>query len=398
MPGRPVHRGGPCAAQIHRTGHGFADRNGTLAAWAIRMMKASARRRTVGRSDPRDVGRRRSRQAKGALQTPSAPRARSSPGGMPGRPPSLLSTPSRPATRRHLDTPSRLLATRHLDMPSRLATRRLSTPSRPPTRRHPNTPSRLATRRLSTPSRPATPRHPNTPSQLNTDSRLDTPTRLDTPSQPQAVSRPRAPRPREAPSHRPAPSHLEAVSRPRAASLRQAPSPRETAERATPAMAARQSRNAIQVPPIGPQAVASARRGTRPRRTNRPPQVGAPWPRPLAPGMPSGGARSAGRSVRSKVAVVSELALPEISRERADPCGGWGRSGRRARRAGGRCGDSRRRRGLRIRSTRPGNSPPGTHRPCARPDLGGVQKQVRGPTLPRNRGTPCSPSAILPPI
>jgi hypothetical protein len=364
MPGRPVHRGGPCAAQIHRTGHGFADRNGTLAAWAIRMMKASARRRTVGRSDPRDVGRRRSRQAKGALQTPSAPRARSSPGGMPGRPPSLLSTPSRPATPRHLDTPSRLLATRHLDMPSRLATRR----------------------------------HPNTPSQLNTDSRLDTPTRLDTPSQPQAVSRPRAPRPREAPSHRPAPSHLEAVSRPRAASLRQAPSPRETAERATPAMAARQSRNAIQVPPIGPQAVASARRGTRPRRTNRPPQVGAPWPRPLAPGMPSGGARSAGRSVRSKVAVVSELALPEISRERADPCGGWGRSGRRARRAGGRCGDSRRRRGLRIRSTRPGNSPPGTHRPCARPDLGGVQKQVRGPTLPRNRGTPCSPSAILPPI
>ncbi len=364
MPGRPVHRGGPCAAQIHRTGHGFADRNGTLTAWAIRMMKASARRRTVGRSDPRDVGRRRSRQAKGALQTPSAPRARSSsqarssPGGMPGRPPSLLSTPSRPATRRHLDTPSRLRATRHLDMPSRLATRRLSTPSRP-----------------------ATPRHPNTP------------------SQPQAVSRPQAPSPREAAaSHRPAPSHLEAVSRPRAASLRQAPSPRETAEPATPAMAAHQSRNAIQMPPIGPQAVASARRGTRPRRTGRPPQVGAPWPRPLAPGMTSGGARSAGRSVRSKVAVVSELALPEISRERADPCGGWGRSGRRARRAGGRCVASRRRRGLRIRSTRPGSFPPGTHRPCARPDPGGVQKQVRGPTLPRNRGTPCSPSAILPPI
>ena len=196
MPTRPMHGRGPRAAQIHRTGHAFAGQNGTLTAWAIRMMKASARRRTVGRSDRRDVGRRRSRQAKGARQTPSAPQARSSPqalsspGGMPGRPPSRLNMPSRLATRRHPGTPSRLATRRHPDTPSHL-----------------NTPSPLATRR-----------HPDTPSRLATGRRLGTPSRLDTPSQPQVVSRPWAPsRPwtpshLEAPSHRLAPRHLEAVS------------------------------------------------------------------------------------------------------------------------------------------------------------------------------------------
>jgi hypothetical protein len=376
MPGRPVRGRGPGVAQIPRTGHGFADRNGTLTAWAIRMMKASARRRTVGRSDRRDVGRRRSRQAKGALQTPSDPQGRSSaqaqssPWGMPGRPPSRLNTPSRLATRRRLNT------RHHPDTPSRL-----STPSRPATRHHLTTPSRPKTRR-----RPNTCRRPATRHRPNTDSQPEAP------SHPQAVSH------RLAPSHLEAVSLREAVSPPWTASHRQAPSPPETADRATPAMAVQQSRNAIQVPPMGgPRAVARERRGTRPRRTDRPPQAESPWPRPLAPGMTSGGAHSAGRSVRSKVAVVSELPLPETSRERADRCGGWGRSGRRARQAGGRCVASPRRRGLRIRSTRPGSSPPGTHRPCARPDLGGVQKQARGPMLPQNRGTPCSPSAIRPP-
>jgi hypothetical protein len=179
MPTRPVHGRGPRAAQIHRTGHGFADQTGTLTAWAIRMMKASARRRTVGRSDRRDIGRRRSRQAKGARQTPSAPQARSSPqalsspGGMPGRPPSRLNTPSRLATRRRLGTPSR----------------------------------------------------------LNTPSRLGTPSRLDTPSQPQVVSRPWAPSHREAPSHRLAPRHLEAVSLHEAVSRPWAPSHLEAVSR-----------------------------------------------------------------------------------------------------------------------------------------------------------------------
>src|ERR1017187_5117048 len=178
MPTRPMHGRGPLPAQIHRMGHAFADQNGTLTAWAIRMMKASARRRTVGRSDRRDVGRRRSRQAKGARQTPSAPQARSSPqalsspGGMPGRPPSRLNMPSRLATRRHPGTPSRLATRRHPDTPSHL-----------------NTPSPLATRR-----------------------RRGPPSRLDTPSQPQVVSRPWTPSHLEAPSHRLAPRHLEAVS------------------------------------------------------------------------------------------------------------------------------------------------------------------------------------------
>src|ERR1035438_8559623 len=45
----PAHR--PWVTQIHRTHHGFADWNDTLTPWAIRVMRASARR-TDGRSDP----------------------------------------------------------------------------------------------------------------------------------------------------------------------------------------------------------------------------------------------------------------------------------------------------------------------------------------------------------
>jgi hypothetical protein len=130
-PNRPEYAFRPWLVQIHRTSRGFADWNDTLTAWAIRVMRASARR-TVGRSDCHDVGRCRCRPAMASARsridplTPGPPRSRPETLGRAG-------IPSRPDTPGHPDTPSQPDARSHPD-----------TPSHPDARSHPDTPPRPA--------------------------------------------------------------------------------------------------------------------------------------------------------------------------------------------------------------------------------------------------------------
>ena len=302
-------------------------------------MRASARRRTAGRSDRRDAGRRRcSRPAERGLRARNDRR-----------------TPGHPASRP--DTPS------HLDLPG-----------------HPDTPSR-----------PDPPGHPDPPGQLDTPSHPDPPRHLDTPSRPDPPGHPDPPRHQDPPRRPATPSHLDLPRHLDTASHLDPPGhphpkDRRPADAGIPGMP-----GPIRVPPRGnsPHEGASARHGTRRRPRLRPGRR----PRPAAPGRTYGAARRAGWSMRFRVVSGSDLVT---GRERVVRCGAWGRSGPRARLGGGRCGAFLRRRARRIPSTRRGSSRPGTLPPCAPPGPGVVQGRPPGQTWPQNRGTRCSPSAIRP--